>query len=70
VVVQTDKGREMAWVVSASKAMVFSEPEETPHLNVIRKTTASDFGQWQKAKEQEPNAFKLAVPRQRNWGWL
>jgi cell fate regulator YaaT (PSP1 superfamily) len=68
VVVQTDKGQEMGWVVSAPKAMVFSQPDEAPSLTIVRKATASDFGQWQKVKDQEHDAFKLARSKVRELG--
>jgi cell fate regulator YaaT (PSP1 superfamily) len=68
VVVQTDKGQEMGWVVSAPKAMVFSQPEETALLTIVRKATVSDFGQWQSVKDQEHDAFKLARSKVRELG--
>ena len=68
VVVQTDKGQEMGWVALAPKSMVFSQPDESPSLTIVRKATASDFGQWQKVKDQEHDAFKLSRSKVRELG--
>lgn len=68
VVVETDKGPEMGWVVSGPRSMVFSQPDEAPPLTLVRKATTSDFGQWQKVKDQELATLKLARSKARELG--
>lgn len=65
VVVGTEKGQELGWVVREPRILVLSQPEEELPLTVVRKATTSDFGRWQQTKEMEQDAFSLARSKAR-----
>ena len=56
LVVQTEKGQKIGWVVREPRSLVMSQPDDEPLLTVLRKATASDFGRWQQIKEMEEDA--------------
>ena len=56
LVVQTEKGQTIGWVVREPRSLVMSQPDNEPLLTVLRKATASDFGRWQQIKEMEEDA--------------
>lgn len=68
VVIQTEKGQELAWVVKEPKDMVACMPEEEPGVRIIRKATSSDIGKLAQNREQEQDAFKLARSKTRELG--
>ena len=65
VVVRTEKGQELGWVVREPRILVLSQPEEEIPLTVVRKATGSDIGRWQQTKEMEQTAFSLARSKAR-----
>lgn len=68
VVVETNKGQELGWIVSGPKFVVFLHPEDAVSLTIVRIATASDFCRWQELKDREQDAFKLARSQARELG--
>ncbi len=66
VIIRTDKGQEMGWVVIEPRNVVWSQPDDGPMASVLRKATAADWGRQEQIKEREEEAFKLARSKARN----
>ncbi|PKB80570.1 MAG: hypothetical protein BZY88_08560 [SAR202 cluster bacterium Io17-Chloro-G9] len=68
VVVQLEKGQELAWVVREPKDLVASIPEEQHDVRFVRIATSSDLGRLQQNRESEQDAFKIARTKTRELG--
>ncbi len=66
VIIQTDKGQELAWVVGEPQDLVFTQPEEERLAMVVRKATAADFGRREQLKEKEETALELSRKKSRD----
>lgn len=67
VVIQTDKGQEMGWVVGPARDLVFAQPEEEPLAKVVRRATPGDFGRREQLKEKEETALHLSRQKSREF---
>jgi cell fate regulator YaaT (PSP1 superfamily) len=65
VVVQTDKGQELGWVVREPAELIHGQPDD-PLLTIIRKATTGDLQRRDQLKEMEELAFKLARTKARD----
>lgn len=69
VIIQTDKGQEMGWVVGEPQHLVFTQPEEEHLVRVVRRATAGDFGRREQLKEKEETALKFPERNLGNYSW-
>lgn len=65
VILQMEKGQEIAWVCREVKDLVACQPDEKPTIRVVRKATASDLGRLQENRSAEQDTFKLARTKAR-----
>ncbi len=61
VVIRTDKGQEMGWVVGDPQSLVFTQPEEDSLAQVVRIATPADLG----LKEKEETALVFSRKKSR-----
>ncbi len=65
VIIQTDKGQELGWVVGKPQDLVFTQPEEQRLAMVVRKATAADLERRERLREKEDTAFVLSRKKSR-----
>lgn len=66
VVIQTDKGQEMGWVVGDPQGLVFTQPEEDRLAMVVRIATPADLGRREeRLKEKEETALVFSRKKSR-----
>lgn len=66
VIVELDKGQELAWVVGEPRDLVFTQPEEERLARVVRKATTGDLGRREQLREKEETALELSRKKSRD----